>query len=240
MTTYDAVVMSGPVLYLPSASPIDATGRHQVVVHGTPGTGTLPNGDSAPTFDGVSSFWEVPDAADLSPVTKGALTVSAWVDPSVLTFPNSTGDYIHLLGKGVPSQHEWAWRMYNAATPATSPPRPSRMSTYVWPLSGALGSGCYVQEPVTVGQPMHFVSVIDLTSTPEFSMGKISWYKNGAHRMTVGLTQYATVMGDGTAPLRIGTRDLASYFAGTIGKLAIWDRPLNGSEIAALHSAMTA
>jgi hypothetical protein len=39
----------------------------------------------------------------------------------------------------------------------------------------------------------------------------------------------------GSAPLRIGTRDLKSFFAGEIREVRVWNRALTADEIAAVH-----
>jgi len=40
-------------------------------------------------FDGIDDYIEIPDSPDLSLATTGQLSVSAWIRPDVLTFPNS-------------------------------------------------------------------------------------------------------------------------------------------------------
>ncbi|QUQ64623.1 LamG-like jellyroll fold domain-containing protein [Kutzneria sp. CA-103260] len=42
----------------------------------------------------------------------------------------------------------------------------------------------------------------------------------------------------GTAPFRVGTRDFASWFAGAIGKVAVYDVKLTAERIAAHTAAM--
>lgn len=44
----------------------------------------------------------------------------------------------------------------------------------------------------------------------------------------------------GGAPLRIGTRDHASYFQGSIAEVRIWNRPLSQQEVADLYISSTA
>jgi hypothetical protein len=43
---------------------------------------------------------------------------------------------------------------------------------------------------------------------------------------------------NGTAPFRVGTRDLASYFKGAIGKVAIYLHELTPERIATHYEAM--
>src|SRR5215467_1768257 len=108
-------------------------------------------------FDGETNYIEIPDSPDLSVATTGQLSVAAWMRPDVLTFPisESTG-YVHWMGKGEPGHREWVFRMYNEQTTDT-PPRPNRISFYVFNLSGRQGIGSYVQEPVQVGEWIHIV-----------------------------------------------------------------------------------
>ena len=123
-------------------------------------------------FDGEDDYIEIPDHADFSVATTGQLSVSAWIRPDVLTFPifQSTG-YVHWMGKGEPGQHEWAFRMYNAVT-ADTPPRPNRISFYLFNPDGGLGIGSHFQEPVQAGQWIHVVGTADGENT--------SIYKDGA------------------------------------------------------------
>src|SRR6266702_6673572 len=115
----------------------------------------MQNVDSALIFDGIDDYIELPDSPDFSVATTGQLTVSAWIRPDVLTFPiaQSTG-YVHWLGKGEPGQREWVFRMYNAQT-TDDPPRPNRVSFYVFNLVGGEGIGSYFQEPVRAGEWIH-------------------------------------------------------------------------------------
>jgi len=41
----------------------------------------------------------------------------------------------------------------------------------------------------------------------------------------------------GSAPLRIGSKELSSYFHGAIGPIWIWNRPLSASEVGGLFSS---
>jgi hypothetical protein len=64
-------------------------------------------------FDGIETYIEVPSSADFSVPTTGELTVSAWIRPETLAFPNTEGSgYVHWLGKGDKGQHEWAFRAW--------------------------------------------------------------------------------------------------------------------------------
>jgi len=106
--------------------------------------------------------------------TTGQLSVSAWIRPDVLTFPafQSTG-YIHWMGKGAQGQQEWVFRMYNETT-TDNPPRPNRISFYVFNPLGGEGIGSHFQDPVQAGEWIHVVGVADEATT--------SIYKDGVFR----------------------------------------------------------
>lgn len=190
-------------------------------------------------FDGVGNYVEVPNSDDFSVNTAGGLTVSAWMKPDTLIFPTPEGSgYVHWLGKGEPGRHEWTFRMYSLDN---TEGRENRISFYVFNLAGGLGIGSYFQDPVTPGEWIHVVGVVDSERT--------YIYKNGVFRKC---DQYRGV-GDGTchrysedrwiqpqngtAPLRMGTRNLRSYFQGGLTKVRVWNRPLTETEIANLYAS---
>jgi hypothetical protein len=196
-------------------------------------------GNSDLVFDGLDDYIEIADSPDLSVATTGQLSVSAWMRPDVLTFPafQSTG-YVHWLGKGEVGQQEWVFRMYNAET--TDPtPRPNRISFYVFNPSGQEGIGSHVQEPVQAGEWIHIVGVADESTT--------SIYKDGVFKRCDRYTgtgpgpchNYASDLwvtpAHGTAPMRMGTRDFASYFLGAIREVRVWSRALSAPDVSALY-----
>ena len=191
-------------------------------------------------FDGQDDYVEIPDSPDFSVVTTGQLSVSAWIRPDVLTFPvfQSTG-YVHWMGKGEAGQHEWVFRMYNEETTDT-PPRPNRISFYVFNPGGGEGIGSYFQEPVQSGEWIHVVGTADEEKT--------TIYKNGEFKDCDRYTgtgpppchnyppeRWITPT-HGTAPLRIGTRDRGSFFLGAIREVRIWSRALTATEVGALYT----
>jgi hypothetical protein len=191
-------------------------------------------------FDGKDDYVEIPDDLQFSVATTGQLSVAAWIRPDVLDFPvfQSTG-YVHWMGKGEAGQHEWALRMYNQHT-TDEPPRPNRISFYIFNPGGREGIGSHFQEPVEVGQWIHVVGIADGETT--------SIYKNGQFRDCDRYSgtgpgpchnyppdQWITPM-HGTAPLRIGTRDRESFFLGAIREVRIWNRALTTAEVGALYS----
>jgi hypothetical protein len=174
-------------------------------------------------FNGTASdYIEIPDSADFSVATTGSLTVSAWMRPDVLTFPNSesTG-YVHWMGKGEAGQQEWTFRMYNETT-TDVPPRPNRISFYVFNLAGGKGVGSYFQEPVQVGEWIHVVGIADGQNT--------YIYKNGVFKQSQSYAGIITPQ-SGTAPVRIATRDLNSFFLGAIRGVRFWNRALTAADV---------
>ncbi len=174
-------------------------------------------------FNGTASdYIEISDSSDFSVATANSLTVSAWMRPDVLTFPDSesTG-YVHWMGKGEAGQHEWTFRMYNETT-TDVPPRPNRISFYVFNLQGGEGVGSYFQDPVQAGEWIHVVGIADGQNT--------FIYKNGVLRQSQSYAGIITSQ-HGIAPVRIATRDLKSFFLGAISGVRFWSRALAASEV---------
>jgi hypothetical protein len=183
-------------------------------------------------FSGQGSYVEVPAAAELG-VTPAGLTVAVWMRPGALSFPKTEGSrpteqYVHWLGKGEAGKHEWTFRMYSQTTP--SGPRANRISFYVFNLNGGRGCGSYFQDAIVPGQWIHVVGVVNPTTH------RTAIYKNGALRHE---DNYAGIIepGVGTAPLRIGTKDLSSFFVGAIGPLQVWNRALTAEEIRSFYTS---
>ena len=132
------------------------------------------------------------------------------------------------MGKGVSGEHEWAFRIYNN-TAVDSVSRSKRMSFYAFNLRGGLGAGSYFQDNLREGQWIFVSGIIDGVNTHLF--------KNGTLRDTDRLSGYSIDMGDGDAPIRIGTRDFRSWFKGSMDELRIYNRALNESEILAIYNA---
>lgn len=180
-------------------------------------------------FKGAGSYAEVPNSPDFSLGASG-LTVAAWIRPDARTFSKTEGSlpteqYVYWLGKGERGHYEWAFRMYSLGAPPG--PRQNRISFYVFRADGGRGCGSYFQDPLEIGQWIHVVGVADEASKTT------SIFKNGLRRHT---DAYGTLTpGVGAAPLRIGTRDFASFFHGAIGAVRLWNRPLSGPEIQALY-----
>ena len=110
----------------------------------------MSNGNLYLHFDGIQTCIEIPDSPDFSLTTTGALTVSAWIRPSTLTFPKTDGKgvdltkaYVHWLGKGGAKQQEWVFRMYSLDNTVG---RANRISFYVFNPDGHLGIGSHYQD----------------------------------------------------------------------------------------------
>jgi hypothetical protein len=243
---YDSVVLADdPVAYWRMDGA--ATGRERDASnHGLIGSysgrrtqTTLPNGEPAADFDGATGYLTVGDDAALSPATTGQITLEAWIRPDALQFPNDQGTgYVHWMGKGEPNQHEYVARMYSKTNDEN---RPNRVSGYAFNPAGNRGAGSFLQDPVTTGDWIHYALVINTEArSTEFPNGYTKIYRDGALRDQDDLSIDGNVIRpvDGTAPFRVGTRDFGSWFAGAIGKVAVYDQELPRARIAAHTDAM--
>ena len=158
-------------------------------------------------YDGAKSYVEVPASPDLS-VTAAGLTVEAWMRPDSLSFAHTQGSlpteqYVHWLGKGTKDEEEWTFRMYSLTSPAG--PRANRVSFYIFNLRGGRGCGSYFQDPIVPGRWMDVVGVVDASARTT------TIYKNGVLRHTNSFAGIISPVA-GEAPLRIGSKDFASFF----------------------------
>lgn len=180
--------------------------------------------DKCYVFNGVNQYIEIEDSDELSISTTGELSVSVWIRPDTYNFENTEGNgYVHWLGKGETNNHEWLMRMYNQNSD-----RPNRISGYAFNLSGGLGSGSYTEDVIVAGEWIHLVMVYD------YPNNAIKIYKNGVLKDEDFFTDYEVIPENGTAPLRIGTRDKRSYFKGAIDELCIYSKVLTKEEINSL------
>jgi hypothetical protein len=196
---------------------------------GAPGSGG--SGGSgrmvAPVFDGESGYVEIPDDDVFSEPTSGELTVEAWMRPDSLDMPNrESSGYVHWMGKGVSGEHEWVSRMYQQGNDED---RENRISFYSFNLSGGLGAGSYFQDDVVVGEWIHYTGTFDDERT--------YIYKNGEERDSDLLSGYDITPENGSAPVRLATRDRNSYFQGAIARVAFYSTRLSESQIAAHYAA---
>lgn len=184
----------------------------------------------APVFDGKTGYVGIHDADVFSESTAGALTVEAWMRPDSTSMPAQTsGGYVHWMGKGGPGEQEWVARMYQDGNSAG---RDNRISFYAFNLSGGLGAGSYFQDPVTSGQWIQYVGEIDGKNTLIF--------KNGAQRDKDPLSGYSITPKNGTSPVRIGTRQKETFFQGSIARVSFYKTALAPARVLAHYQARTA
>jgi hypothetical protein len=146
-------------------------------------------------------------------------------DSTAMPRDESSG-YVHWMGKGSSGQHEWVARMYQDGN---SEGRANRISFYSFNLTGGLGAGSYFQDTVTAGAWIHYAGEFDDVNTYIF--------KNGVLRDQDPLSGYDIDPGNGTAPVRIGTRDFASFFQGSIARVAIYSTRLPAATLVAHQGA---
>jgi hypothetical protein len=239
----DVVLAKGPVAYWrlgdsPALTAVDETGNsHDGTYRAAPiipSTGAIA-GDPNTAFPVFGPFYvEIPDSVDFSQPTSGAgLTVEAWFRPDLLTFKGQTSEnYVHWIGKGETGRDEWGFRFYPLGSS-----RPNRVSAYIWNPGGAEGAGAYFEDTLIAGEWVHVVACYEPGDLTDPSAG-VHIYKNGAHRL--GPPSPGTLYSDprfqiapqhGTAPVRIGTRDLGSFLRGAIDEVAIYPRVLSAVEV---------
>jgi len=249
---YEKVVLAKqPVAYWrlgeaegPDALDSTANG-HRGTYHGTPAfheRGAIKgDANTAIKLDGKPSYIEIANHKDFSQPTSGkGLTIEVWVRPDVLAFEGETDDpYIVWLGKGEPQRQEWALRFYSG----TSKDRPNRISAYLFNPEGGLGAGAYFQDKLTAGAWMHVVACFDPGDAETQGAG-VHMYKNGIHRLgppspgtLYNNPQWQIKPVHGSAPLRLGTRDLKSFLTGGLDEVAIYPRVLTAREILENYNA---
>jgi hypothetical protein len=197
----------------------------------------LQPGPTVLQLDGIGSYVEVPDHEDFSVYPAGGLTVSAWIRPDALAFPTTEGSgYVYWLGKGQPGQHEWAFRLYSQDNREQ---RANRISFYLFNPQGGLGIGSYFQDPLEVGQWIHVVGVADSERTYLYKNGqlrKCDQYRGSGDQTCQRYASELWISPQlGSAPLRMGTRDLHSYFLGALADVRVWNRPLSAAEVGDLY-----
>src|SRR5262249_96797 len=121
--------------------------------------------------------------------------------------------------------------------------RPNRLSAYVFNPDGGLGAGAYFQDKLTAGEWIHVVACFDPGDAGTKGAG-VHIYKNGVHRAgpPSASALYNNPKGkikaiSGTAPLRLGTRNLKSFLMGGIDDVAIYPRVLTAKEILENYNA---
>lgn len=102
------------------------------------------------------------------------------------------------------------------------------------------GSGSYFEDPGTAGAWIHVTLAINHNNKGgAYPNGYVQIRKNGVVRDQDDLNSTIVVIpGNGTEPMRIGTRNMNSYFQGAIGKVAVYRYELPAARSLAHYSAM--
>ncbi len=200
-------------------------------------------GSTGATFTGSNSI-ELGDHNDFSISTTGQLTVLAFMTVNDWAGANpedgsSADPYIHWMGKGSSSQHEWVFRHYTA----TASTRSKRISAYAFNPGGGLGAGSYFQESISTGTETMVAATFDdyttsgCTDTSTAYPGVVRIYRDGVLKDCDGFDgDYNINPQNGSAPFRLGTRDLGSHFKGKIRRVAVFNRKLSAAELANIWS----
>jgi hypothetical protein len=137
--------------------------------------------------------------------------------------------------------------MCNNRAPLESPPRPNRISFYVFNPQGGLGVGSYVQVKVAKGHWMHVVGMADDKCTYFYENGqyvRYSTYRGPAQGeceiQEQNGTQVVINPQPGSAALRLGTKDLGSFLEGGLSRVRLWNRTLTATEVSSLYAIDTA
>ena len=220
---------------------------------GTPALATLPNGDPVVVFDGASEYLSIPSRASYSIPTTGSLTWEAWIRPDVLMFPHSTDGYVDWMGKceSYSPTCEWEARMYDAVNPQG---RCDRLSAYAFNPTANLGSGAdwqptcglfsagdwlyVVGEYTTLSQPADCPVDARYPGSLNIWVNGVPWSQS-SHSPTGCMSQYSVVPVANESPVNVGSMALDSWFAGAIGKVAIYDVLLSQAQIDRHYVAMT-
>lgn len=231
-----AVMADHPAAFLQGTTDLTGRGRPGSIVGGHSAT-SLPNGDPAVAFNGHGQYLRFANRPAFRIASKGVLTAEYWIRPDTLQFSDEEGSgYVYILGKGDPGRHEWYARMYSEVNREL---RPNRLSGYAFKPSGGLGSGSYFQDPVAPGAWIHITLVVNTNKrTEQYPMGYVKIYKNGELRDQDSLADYDIRVRSGSAPLRIGTGYLDSFFEGAVGNVALYRKELAPKRIRAHTEAM--
>ena len=263
------ILADGPVGFWDESFIDQTANGNNATITGTPTTAVLPNGDLAMRFNGTSQYVTIPDQPYFSAATHanggaspgGVLTIEAWIAPAVTIFPNQTGTgYVWWSGKGTNTgfggNQEWATRMYGTNN-SESPNRWNRISGYAFNPVGGDGDGAYFQVPAAAPIPVapfpqwiYYVLTIVAGATPadgyvtiwRGSVGAAIGTSAPVNENTQSLDQPSVAVVTPVhenAPVRVGTRDLESYFEGAVGKYALYDYELTAAQVAAHYQAMS-
>jgi hypothetical protein len=221
---------------------------------GQPPTVGMPNGDRAVDFNGSSEYMTVPSSPAFSIPTTGSLTWEAWIRPDTLQFPNDSADgYVDWMGKceNYSPTCEWEARMYDTST---AEGRPNRFSAYAFNPSAGLGSAAdwqpvgslivaghwyhVVGEYTTLSQPSGCASSSSYPGSLNIWVDGVLWSQS-SHSPTGCMSQYSVRPVANGSALNIATMAMDTWFAGAIGKVAIYDYLLTQAQISAHYKTMT-
>jgi hypothetical protein len=234
LSSYDMTVLKhSPVAYWPLVPniPYDYSGHNlNGAFNNSPSATIMPNSDKVSVFNGVNQYFTIDDNDYLEIVRTGILTIEAWLRPDTLQFEYEEGTgYVWWMGKGDTKKQSWGARMYSYNN---TEGRLNRISGYAFNLAGGLGAGSYFQDTVTVGEWIYYtltINTVNVSST--YPTGYTKIFKNAIQRDQDSLIGYSIIPKNSTAPMRIGTRQLESFFKGAIGKVAVFDYELNSNQI---------
>jgi hypothetical protein len=253
-SSYDRTVLNdSPVAFWDMSSTgsteSDLSGHNNTGTYkgGLPTAATMLNGDRAQDFT-TGKYLTIPSNASFSISATKQLTWEGWIRPDTLQFSSNYTDW---MGKCqvYDGQCEWESRMYSTTN---SEGRCNRLSAYVFGLSDYYGSASDWQPQcglLRAGQWLYVVGEYDLTTTPSVCGTKTSYpgtihiWVNGIEAKwdppTGCMSQYSTVPQAGPSPVDIGTMALDKWFAGAIGKVAIYNYLLTNAQISEHFTAMT-
>ncbi len=197
----------------------------------------------------IGDYAEIPDHNDFSLNRSTGLTISVWIRPDVLDFPNtqSSGDgpFVNFLDKiEYGPGCEWQLIMYNK----TNSQRPNRISCYLYNPSCGEGAGSYFQYPINDSNPIVKGEWINIIARYDDTNTYIS--KNGIAKRcdryisgsgTGGCVDpYVVVNPQNTSStVKIGTGALntssPNYFLGAAKDITFYDRFLSDAECLNLY-----
>jgi hypothetical protein len=200
--------------------------------------GTLQNGATfvpgivaqAFSFDGVNDAVVVPDAPDLNPIQQ--LTIEAWVFPTANS--GSPGDFVGIIVNkeseaGTPTQYEIGRRNEVGCGIPTGNFALGGLSGLPSECSGWVDGNAFL--------PLNTWSHIGLT----FDGTTVRAYANGALTRQVAVSGTLLIT---NGSLRIGARvtslPFASFWAGDIDEVSLYNRVLSDTEIQAIFDAGSA
>ena len=262
-SSYDQTVLSDqPVAFWDvnatgnSETDITGNGNAGSYPNGLPSVTTMPNGDRVAVFNGSNQYLNIPSNASFSVPTTGNLTWEAWIQPSVLQFPNDHNyGYVDFMGKC--DQYgptcEWESRMYDLNN---SESRPNRISAYIFNPSAGSGSAADWQPVSGLIQASEWLHVVgeyttDPSKTPADCTngsaypGAINIWVNGVlwnqsvHGQTGCMGQYNVIPQANNSPVIVGTMAFDTWFEGAIGKVAIYNYLLTQTQINNHYQTMT-